>query len=144
MNAALAGTGKAAAYAELNKMVQKLARDATWRQLNEHAIARISSSVFERFGYTLTKRKLGEVVPVVGALVGGGLNAQLLNSALEEIDVLYRERFLTDRYGAAGPDGIGAATFSAVPIADVPGLLDIIDAEIVEENDNPADEAEQP
>ena len=80
----------------------------------------------------------------MGAVIGGGLNAQTLNSALEEIDVLYRERFLTDRYGAAGPDSIGAATFSAAPTADVPGVLDIIDAEMVEEDDNPGDEAEQP
>lgn len=72
MNAALAGTGKAAAYAELNKIVQQLARNAAWQRLNEHAIARISQRVLERFGYNLTKRKLGEMVPVIGALIGGG------------------------------------------------------------------------
>ena len=118
--------------------MQKLARDATWKQLNEHAVARISQRVFERFGYTLTKRKLGEVVPVVGAVIGGGLNAQLLNSALEEIDVLYRERFLRDRYGIDGPGGIGAAAFSDAP--DPGGLVDIVDAEIVEAEQQ-ADEA---
>ena len=143
MNAALAGPGKAAAYAELNKIVQQLARNATWQKLNEHALARISQRVFDRFGYTLTKRKLGEVVPVVGALIGGGLNAQLLNSALEEIDVLYRERFLCDRYGATGPDGIGAADFSAPPAGDAAGLLDIIDAEILDEDEQPDPQAEQ-
>lgn len=131
MNAALAGSGKAAAYAELNKVVQKLARDATWRQLEEHALARISKKVLERYGYTITKRKLGEIVPVIGAVIGGGLNAHLLNSALEEIDVLYRERFLRDRYGPDGPDGIGAESFAAGPTPDLPGLVDIIEAEIV-------------
>lgn len=135
MNAALAGTGKAAAYAELNKIVQQLARNATWQRLNEHAIARISQRVVERFGFSLTKRKLGEVLPVVGAVIGGGLNAQLLNSAVEEIDVLYRERFLRDRYGEAGPGGIGAASYDTPPTADSPGLLDIIDAEVVEEDE---------
>ncbi len=132
MNAALAGTGKAAAYAELNKIVQQLARDASWKKLNEHALARISQRVFERFGYDLTKRKLGEVVPIVGAVIGGGLNAQLLNSALEEIDVLYRERFLRDRYGEAGPDGVGA--YEVLPSSEGPSLTEIIDAEVVEDD----------
>ncbi|MGY1814355.1 EcsC family protein [Blastococcus sp. SYSU D00820] len=135
MNAALAGTGKSAAYAELSQLAQKLVRDATWEKLNEHLLTRVVRKVYDRFGYRLVKRKLAQVVPVVGMLIGGGLNAQLLDSAIEEIDVLYRERLLQDRYGPEGPAGLGAALFRKDADGDedeVP-LVDIIDAEIVEE-----------
>ncbi|MGH3670964.1 MAG: EcsC family protein [Pseudonocardiaceae bacterium] len=54
--------GKAAAYVELNKIVQGLARRQTWKQLNERTVTKIVSQVYTRLGMRLTLRKLGQAV----------------------------------------------------------------------------------
>jgi hypothetical protein len=51
--------GKAAAYVELNKIVQGLARRQTWKQLNERIVTKVVSQVYARLGMRLTLRKLG-------------------------------------------------------------------------------------
>src|SRR3954451_14478813 len=60
--------GKAAAYAEINKLVQMLARRAAWDQLRQNTVTRVVEQVFVRLGFRLTQRKLGQAVPVVGAV----------------------------------------------------------------------------
>lgn len=92
-------TGKGAAYIELNKIVQALARNATWAQLNKNSVTRVIHVVYQRLGMRLTKQKLGQAVPVAGVLIGAGLNARLLAKVTDDADRLYRERFLRDKYG---------------------------------------------
>ena len=97
--------GKAAAYAELNKLVQLLARRATWEQLNQNVVTGVVQKVFTRLGYRLTQRKLGQAVPVLGTAIGAGMNARVLLSVVDNADHVYRERFLREKYGvAADPD----------------------------------------
>jgi hypothetical protein len=90
--------GKAAAYAELNKLVQMLARRATWQQLRQNTVARVVEKVFVRLGLTITQRKLGQAIPVVGAVFGAGMNAKLLLAVTDDAEHVYRERFLRERY----------------------------------------------
>jgi hypothetical protein len=66
-------TGKAAAYIELNKLVQLLARRATWEQLSQNVVTGVVEKVFTRLGYRLTQRKLGQTVPVLGTAIGAGM-----------------------------------------------------------------------
>ncbi len=94
-----AEAGKAAAYIELNKLVQMLARRATWDQLRRNAVTGVIEKVFARLSYDITKRKLGQAVPIVGTLFGAGMNARLLFSVVDDADHVYRERFLRERYG---------------------------------------------
>lgn len=96
-------TGKGAAYLELNKIVQALARNASWAQLNKNSVTRVMQVVYQRLGITLTKRKLGQAVPIAGILIGAGLNARMLAKLTDDADRLYRERFLRDKYGL--PEG---------------------------------------
>ena len=61
-----AETGKAAAYIELNKLVQMLARRATWDQLRQNVVTGVVEKVFTRLGFRITQRKLGQAVPILG------------------------------------------------------------------------------
>lgn len=115
-------TGKAAAYIELNKLVQMLARRATWEQLRRNGATRVIEKVFTRLGYRITQRKLGQALPVVGTVLGAGMNARLLSSVTDDANHIYRERFLRERYG-----------FEARPVTSSPLDDDVIDvAEILE------------
>jgi hypothetical protein len=122
-----AETGKVAAYAEINKLVQMLARRATWEQLRQNVVTGVIEKVFARLGFRITQRKLGQAVPVVGTLLGAGMNARLILSVVEDADHIYRERFLRERYGLdVGP----------VPdvVPDESGTIDI--AEILEHEEH--------
>jgi hypothetical protein len=92
-------TGKAAAYIELNKVVQMLARRATWEQLNQSVVTGVVQKVFTRLGFRLTQRKLGQAVPVLGTAIGAGMNARVLLSVVDNAEHVYRERFLRERHG---------------------------------------------
>lgn len=126
-----AEAGKAAAYVELNKLVQMLARRATWDQLRQSVVTTVIEKVFTRLGFRITQRKLGQAVPVVGTLIGAGLNAHLLASLVDDADHIYRERFLRDRYGIEpelAPEVVDPAAAGTE--------FDIIEvAEILEEED---------
>lgn len=120
--------GKAAAFVELNKIVQGLARRQTWNQLNERAVTKIVSRVYATLGMRLTQRKLAQAVPVVGIVLGAGLNARLLSRVLEDAEHAYRERFLREKYGLPLD-----AEIEVVFPDDVVNISEIVDAEIVEE-----------
>ena len=47
----------------------------------------------------LTKAKLAQVVPVAGAVIGGGFNAYYTDKVCKAAFYLYRERFLAEKYG---------------------------------------------
>lgn len=123
-------TGKAAAYQELNKLVQSLARRKTWEVLNQNVMTGVIRSVFERFGVRLTQRKLGQAVPVLGILLGAGLNATTLHGVAEGAEMVYRERFLSDKYGISVPDAV-VASIAEPPI----DIAEILDAELVDDTD---------
>ena len=123
-----AETGKAAAYIELNKLVQLLARRATWEQLRQNVVTGVVEKVFTRLGFRITQRKLGQAVPVIGTVLGAGMNARLLASVVDDADHIYRERFLRERYGL---------TLEQVPSpiaedADVIDIVEIVDEEAAE------------
>jgi hypothetical protein len=122
--------GKSAAYLELNKIVQALARNATWAQLNKNSVARVIHVVYQRLGMQLTKQKLGQAVPIAGILIGAGLNARLLAKLTDDADRLYRERFLRDKYGLPD-DGV-----HPTPDADDDPADQILIAEIVDDELN--------
>lgn len=94
--------GKSAAYVELNKIVQALARNATWQQLDKNAVTRVVKMVYSAMGEKITKEKLGQALPVVGILIGAGLNMRTLASITSDADHLYRERFLREKYRLTG------------------------------------------
>ena len=94
------GTGaKTAAYADLSQLTQMLARSATWSKLNEKVLTQIAQKFAARFGQTLTKRKLGQFVPIAGMAVGAGLNYLVIDRIAVAAHDAYRERFLIEKSG---------------------------------------------
>ncbi|XBS71848.1 EcsC family protein [Acerihabitans sp. KWT182] len=51
-------------------------------------------------GIRLTKAKLAQTLPVVGAVIGGGYNACFTRRICDAAYHLYRERFLMLKFGA--------------------------------------------
>lgn len=117
--------GKLVAYRELNKIVQALARKQTWKQLSSNQVTQVVRAVYATLGMRLTQRKLAQAVPVIGVVVGAGLNARALARVVDDAEHLYLERFLREKYD------IPVDTVEAEPGGE---LVDIIDAEIVEED----------
>lgn len=124
--------GKAAAYQELNKLVQALARNKTWPELDKLVMTKVIRKVFERFGERLVMKKLGQAAPVVGIVVGAGLNAATIKNVAEAAEMVYRERFLREKYGL--PDAEGPPVPPHEDAVDVAEILEaqILEAEIVE------------
>ncbi|GHG31302.1 MULTISPECIES: EcsC family protein [Amycolatopsis] len=127
---------KTIAYVQLNKLVNDLARKAAWDQLNKNGVTRIVKAFYERFALRLTRQKLGQAVPVVGIVIGAGLNARLLHNLTEDAEHLYRERFLREKHNLRTVDV--TATITDADLAADDDTIHI--AEIVEE----ATAAEQP
>jgi hypothetical protein len=92
-------TAKYAAFQQLSRITQQLARSATWAQLSQHAMVNVIEEIYIRLGFRLTQRKLGQVIPVAGIAIGAGLNASLLHSIGSDARQAYRARHLSDRYG---------------------------------------------
>ena len=126
-----AEAGKAAAYIELNKLVQMLTRGAAWDHLRRNVVTGVIEKVFARLGYDITKRKLGQAVPIVGTLIGAGMNARLISSVVDDADHIYRERFLRERYGI----DLDPAAGRIDPDVDVIDIAEILGEEVGESGD---------
>jgi hypothetical protein len=121
--------GKVRAYVELNRVVQGLARKQTWSQLRESVVTRVVEKVYARLGMRLTQRKLGQAVPVIGVVIGAGLNARMLAQVVDDAEHAYRKRHLQEKYGIVAelPE-----TTVVAERDDTISVADIVDAEIVE------------
>ncbi|WP_156757638.1 EcsC family protein [Actinokineospora pegani] len=126
-------TGKSIAYVQLNKIVNDLARRATWAQLNKNGVTRIVKAFYERFATQLTKQKLGQAVPVVGVVIGAGLNARLLSNLTSDAEHLYRERFLREKYGLKTVDVTVTAKGDDLDlVGDTIRIAEIVEEEIAD------------
>lgn len=107
---------KAAALRSLRLLTMRMMRQATWAELNQHALVKLIQRVFAALGEKLTKRKLAQTVPIAGVFINAGLSAQMADSTYRTARDVYRLRFLTDKYGIdptgwvetsneTGPDG---------------------------------------
>ncbi|MER6270837.1 EcsC family protein [Streptomyces sp900105755] len=90
-------SAKGAAYAELSHLTQLLVRNAPWAKLNEKVLTRIAQSFAAKFAQQLTKKKLGQVVPIAGMAVGAGMSYLLIDRMAVAARDAYRERFLIEK-----------------------------------------------
>ncbi len=103
---------------------------AAYQELNKNVMASVIKSVYGRFGVTLTQKKLGQAVPLVGIVVGAGLNAATISGVAEAAENIYRERFLREKYGI--PEDTVTRVVAAVDVGVV-DVAEILEAEIVDE-----------
>ena len=85
---------------ELHSVSVLLARGATWNELSRHASVKALQAVFDKLGLRLTKRKLGQTIPLFGAAAGGTLGAALADHTCQAAYMQYRRRYLLDKYPA--------------------------------------------
>lgn len=92
-------TAKTVAMAQLVKIAQDVAKKKAWKELEKQAFVTIIKQIAKAVGIRLTKAKLAQMIPVAGAIVGGGFNAYFTSRVCDAAYFLYRERFLAAKYG---------------------------------------------
>lgn len=103
---ALAGgpAARTAALASLSRLTQDMMRRATWEQLAKHHLVSVIRKMYQQLGFTLTQKKLGQVVPIAGVVIGTGLNVALVDKTHRRAQAAYRARFLVEKYGLPLPE----------------------------------------
>ncbi|MEJ6013412.1 EcsC family protein [Corynebacterium sp. H127] len=122
---------KAASLAALSRLTQQMMRRSTWEQLSNNLMVNVLKQVYKMLGMNLTKRKLGQAVPVLGVLINGGMNAKMAQDTFDRAHIAYRLRFLTEKYNL---DPEEWASNPVASPADIPLIDEIIEAEIVKED----------
>jgi len=90
---------KTLAMAQLVRIAQDVARKRTWQVLEKNAFVKLIQQITKALGIRLTKAKLAQIIPGLGAAVGGGFNAYFTAKVCDAAFYLYRERFLAAKYG---------------------------------------------
>ena len=91
---------KAPVMAELARIAADAAKKKAWKELKDKTLVAVVEKVAKALGMRLTKAKLAQVVPILGAAVGGGFNAYYTARVCDTAHQLYRERFLAEKYGS--------------------------------------------
>lgn len=110
---AMSASAKTAAMADISRLTQALVRGKAWAVLDKSVVAQVSKRFATAFGARFTKQGLGKVVPVAGIAVGGAFNWATLESIVDAADVVYRRRFLLEKYPHLG-DEEGSRSFPDV------------------------------
>ncbi len=124
---------KSAAFLDLNALVQGLVRGQTWAKLNEHATTAVVRRVYQALTIRLTKQRLAMALPVVGVVVGAGLNSALLRRTAAHARYTYRERFLWDKHGPPPGEGGAGVLLPVAPTSPPSGDQTMSLVEIIEE-----------
>ncbi|MDX1428887.1 MAG: EcsC family protein [Rhodothermales bacterium] len=82
-------------------LTNRLARQQAFELLEQAALNGAISRITKSLGIHLTRAKLAQIAPVTGAVVGGGYNAYYTSRVCKTARLLYRRRFLMDKYGSA-------------------------------------------
>lgn len=90
-------TAKASFLNNLNRIALDVARNKTWKDLEEHVVVALARKIAEIIGTKLTKKKLAQLIPVVGSAVGAGSNYAYTHDNLEAARMMYRKRWLIER-----------------------------------------------
>lgn len=100
---------KQVAMTEVAKATVMAAKKKSWDELQRVALVRLIQKVAEQLGIRLTKAKLAQVLPVVGGAIGGGFNAWYISKVCFAARMVYRERFLREKYGVRAVPFFGDA-----------------------------------
>lgn len=91
---------KTLAMAQLVRIAQDVAKKTTWKELEKGVFVKIIKEIAKTLGIRLTKAKLAQAIPIMGAAVGGGFNSYFTMKVCDSAFYLYRERFLAQKYGS--------------------------------------------
>ncbi len=108
-------SAKQVAMAQLVRIAQDVARRKPWKVLEKQAFVKIVKRIAEAVGIRITKAKMAQMVPAVGAAVGAGFNAYYTSRVCDAAYYLYRERFLAEKYGDSVVEAIVDPASDLVP-----------------------------
>jgi len=92
-------TTKDVTLAPAVRTASKVAKTQSTNVLEQLGIMEAIERAARALGLKLTGAKLAQVVPVAGAVIGGGFNALYTAKVCKSAFNLYRERFLVEKYG---------------------------------------------
>lgn len=87
---------KATFLKQLNEIAVAVAQRKTWKHLNKSIIVQLLQQIAKIVGIRLTKKKLTQVVPILGSLAAGGSNYKFTHDNLVAARMMYRKRWLIE------------------------------------------------
>ncbi len=87
------------ALVPVSSVSHSIAQQQTVQTIEQVAVSGSIRGIAKALGSRLTKVKLGQLLPMAGAFVGGGFNAYYTTRVCEAAYHLYRERRLLEKYG---------------------------------------------
>ena len=91
-------SAKMPVMAQLARIAADAAKKRAWKDIEKAALVSVIREIAKTLGIRLTKAKLAQAVPIMGAAVGGGFNAYYTARVCDAAYHLYRERFLAEKY----------------------------------------------
>jgi hypothetical protein len=119
---------KAAALASLSRLTERMMRQASWRHLQPQQADNVIQQISVALGFRMAKHKLAQAVPVLGAVVNGGLNARIAQRTFERAQQAYRLRFLTEKHDLDARQWAPAVDSGGA--IDVPLVDEVLGAEL--------------
>jgi hypothetical protein len=123
---AVTPSAKAVAYQQLAIMTRSLATNMAWRQLNQQTFVKVVQKFAAQFGQKLTKKKLGQFVPIAGVGIGAALNWKMVDDVSKAAYWAYRERFLYDKGGDLEPIIVDVDVDESSSEDDAESSIDVI------------------
>lgn len=89
-------SGRPRGVSHLREIATELQEGASWEDIRDEEAGRWLRDAARELAWYLIKRKLAGVIPGVGSLVAGGVNAQFTARTCREARRVYRERFIEE------------------------------------------------
>ncbi|MGI5817066.1 MAG: EcsC family protein [Armatimonadota bacterium] len=91
-----AGTPRSGPARYLRELATELQEGASWDEIRDREAGQWLRNAARELAWYLVKRKVAGVVPGVGPLVAGGVNARFTSRTCREAREAYRERFVSE------------------------------------------------
>lgn len=134
------GSSKVSAMTALSRLTQRMMRRATMTELQKHQLVKVLQRLYSSLGLSLGRRKLGQAVPIAGALFNAGLNVELVDRVFRRAGEAYRLRFLTEKYGLDVDELVARLQVEPDDEEDVLRVDELVAEELADESDPPEDE----
>lgn len=97
---------KSAALADMTITVEALLKDWTYKKIAEttqtgvfiNTLKNLTKHFPKKIAENITKRKLAQLIPIIGAAVGGGFNYWFVGNATATSYMVFRELYLDNKY----------------------------------------------
>ena len=99
-------------------------------------LVNVIERVYAALGFTLTKKKLAQAVPVAGAVINARVNAGLIHRTFRRAEAVYRLRFLSEKYDIDPAEWRRDAPVGSDDAEDVVQVDEELEAEIEREQSN--------